>query len=37
VVTLANPGEQKRVQLVLGGNSLEIDLPADSVHTLVWA
>ena len=37
VVTLANPGEQKRVQLVLGAHALEVDLPADSVHTLVWA
>lgn len=37
VVTLANPGEQKRVQLVMGSKMLEIDLPADSVHTLEWA
>jgi glucosylceramidase len=37
VVTLANPGEQKRVQLVHGAHAVEIDLPADSVHTLVWA
>ena len=37
VVTLANRGEERRVQLVLGSNALEIDLPADSVHTLEWA
>ncbi|MGA2728013.1 MAG: glycoside hydrolase family 30 beta sandwich domain-containing protein [Terracidiphilus sp.] len=37
VVVLANTGEQKRAQLVLGGKALEIDLPADSVHTLEWA
>jgi glucosylceramidase len=37
VVVLANTGEQKRAQLVLGRKVLEIDLPADSVHTLEWA
>lgn len=37
VVTLANTGEQRRVQLVLGAKMLEIDVPADSVHTLEWA
>lgn len=37
VVVLANRGAEKRVQLVLGTNALEIDLPADSVHTLQWA
>jgi hypothetical protein len=37
VVVLANTGEQKRAQLVLGRKALEIDLPADSVHTLEWA
>lgn len=37
VVVLANRGPEKRVQLVLGANSLELDLPADSVHTLEWA
>jgi glucosylceramidase len=36
VVVLANTGSQTRVQLVLGRNSLEVDLPADSVHTLQW-
>jgi len=34
---LANPGDERRVQIVLGSNALEIDLPADSVHTLEWA
>ena len=28
---------EKRMQLVLGSKALEIDLPADSVHTLEWA
>ncbi len=37
VVVLANRGAEKRVQLVLGTNALEVDLPADSVHTLQWA
>jgi glucosylceramidase len=37
VVVLANRGPEKRVQLVLGSQTLEIDLPADSVHTLQWA
>jgi len=37
VVTLANTGEQRRVQLVMGTKMLEIDVPADSVHTLAWA
>jgi glucosylceramidase len=37
VVVLANAGGQKRVQLVQGKSMLEIDLPADSVHTLEWA
>jgi glucosylceramidase len=36
-VVLANTGSQKHVQLVLGADALEIDLPADSVHTLQWA
>lgn len=36
-VVLANRGSERRVQLVLGSNALEIDLPADSVHTLEWA
>jgi glucosylceramidase len=37
VVVLANRGPEKRVQLLLGSNALELDLPADSVHTLQWA
>jgi glucosylceramidase len=37
VVVLANSGPEKRVQLLLGSNALELDLPADSVHTLQWA
>ncbi len=36
VVVLANRGEQRRVQLALGSQALEINLPADSVHTLEW-
>jgi glucosylceramidase len=37
VVVLANQGQQKTVQLVLGSQALDVDLPADSVHTLEWA
>ncbi len=37
VVVLANRGPQKRAQLLLGSQTLDVDLPADSVHTLVWA
>lgn len=37
VVVLANSGAQRRVQLVMAGNAVEVDLPADSVHTLEWA
>jgi glucosylceramidase len=37
VVVLANTGEQRRAQLVLGPKALEIDLAADSVSTLEWA
>ena len=37
VVVLANRGPEKRAQLVLGPNALELDLPANSVHTLQWS
>jgi glucosylceramidase len=37
VVVLANRGPETRVQLLLGSNTLEADLPADSVHTLQWS
>lgn len=37
VMVLANRGAEKSVQLVLGSQTIEIDLPADSVHTLEWA
>jgi glucosylceramidase len=37
VVVLANRGPEKRVQLLLDSQMLEIDLPANSVHTLQWA
>jgi glucosylceramidase len=37
VAVLANRGPETRVQLVLGSNSLDLNLPADSVHTLEWA
>ena len=33
VVVLANTGPEKRVQLVLGAQALEVEVPADSVHT----
>ena len=36
VAVLANHGAEKRAQLVLGAQALEVDLPADSVHTLEW-
>jgi glucosylceramidase len=37
VVVLANRGPEKRAQLLLGTQMLEIDLPASSVHTLQWS
>lgn len=36
VLVVANPGPERRAQFVQGGNTLELDLPADSVHTLEW-
>jgi glucosylceramidase len=36
VAVLSNRGPEKRTQLLLGSNALEIDLEADSVHTLEW-
>ncbi len=37
VMVLANRGPEKHVQLVLGSSAIDLDLPADSVHTLEWA
>lgn len=37
VVVLANRGAERRVQFVLGSATLDVNLPADSVHTLQWA
>ena len=37
VVVLSNRGPERRVQLLMGTYSLEVDLPADSVHTLQWS
>ena len=37
VVVLANRGPENHVQLVLGIQALEVDLPANSVHTLQWS
>jgi glucosylceramidase len=37
VLVVANKGAQQRVQFVLGGNAVELDLPSDSVHTLEWS
>jgi glucosylceramidase len=37
VVVLANKGAEKRVQLVMGSQTLDVDLPADSVQTLHWS
>jgi glucosylceramidase len=36
-LVLANSGPEARVQLVLGSSALDLDLPADSVHTLEWS
>jgi hypothetical protein len=36
VAVLANGGSQKRIQLLLGANALEVDIEADSVQTLEW-
>ena len=36
VMVVANRGQERRIQLVLGSNALDVDLPADSVHTLEW-
>ena len=36
VLVIANRGPQQAAQIVLGTIMLEIDLPADSVHTLEW-
>ena len=37
VVVVANKGAEKRVQLLTGMKTLDVDLPADSVQTLHWA
>jgi len=37
VAVVANRGAEQRVQLVSEGNALEMDVEADSVHTLKWA
>jgi glucosylceramidase len=37
VVVLANRGSERRVQLVHGLNTLEVDMPADSLYTLQWS
>jgi glucosylceramidase len=37
VVVLANSGPEKRVQLLMGTSALDMNLPADSVHTLQWS
>jgi glucosylceramidase len=37
VVVVANPGAEAQVQLVYGSQTLDLDLPADSVHTLQWS
>jgi glucosylceramidase len=37
VVVLTNRGPERRVQLLLGTQSLDVNLPANSVHTLQWA
>jgi glucosylceramidase len=37
VVVLANRGSERKVQLVMGTNALEMDMPADSLYTLQWS
>ena len=37
VVVLANRGGERQVQLVRGSSTLDVELPADSVHTLQWS
>ena len=37
VLVVANRGPEQRAQIVLAGNAIDLDLPADSVHTLEWA
>jgi glucosylceramidase len=37
VVVLANRGAETRVQLSMGSQTLDVELPADSVQTLEWA
>ncbi len=37
VVVLANKGAEKRVQLLSGSQTLDVDLPADSIQTLHWS
>jgi glucosylceramidase len=36
-LVLANNGPEARVQLVLGSSAIDLELPADSVHTLEWS
>ena len=37
VSVVANRGAERRVQLVMGANALDVELPADSLQTLEWA
>jgi hypothetical protein len=34
---MAEDPPEKRVQLLLGSSALDVNLPADSVHTLQWS
>jgi glucosylceramidase len=36
-VVIANTGSERRVQLVKGSHTLDVQLPADSVQTLQWS
>jgi glucosylceramidase len=36
VVVLTNRGPERRAQLLMGSSALDVNLPADSVHTLQW-
>jgi glucosylceramidase len=37
IVVLTNGGQERRVQLIVGSNALDVELPADSVLTLQWS
>ncbi|HKR27753.1 MAG TPA: glycoside hydrolase family 30 beta sandwich domain-containing protein, partial [Acidobacteriaceae bacterium] len=36
VLVIANRGAEEQVQVVMGSQAVDVDLPADSVHTMEW-